>query len=130
MLGCDNSVSDKNLVYVPLLEVDQLLAPRPVLFENPKAGLWLDPRLPAQYEAGHIPGAISMPFPTMLTVAKSQLQGQGAIIVYDTNYDDILGKAGAKRLMELGIKNVYNLQGGLDVWQKAGHPIVTGPNPN
>ncbi len=132
LVGCNQGISDKNLKYVPLLEVDQLLHPQGSLFHAPVAGIWVDPRLAKSYEEGHIPGALNIPFPEMLNAAKQELgEGKyGAIIVYDTNYDDILGKAGAKRLMEMGFKEVYNLQGGLEAWKQAGHPVVTGPNPN
>ncbi|MDA0803147.1 MAG: rhodanese-like domain-containing protein [Planctomycetota bacterium] len=130
--GCGNNISDKNLKYIPLIEVDQLLHPRGSLFHAAVPGVWVDPRLTKSYVEGHIPGAISIPFPEMLTVADQELGGgkYGAIIIYDTNYDDILGKSGAKRLMEMGFKEVYNLQGGLEAWKQAGHPLVTGPNPN
>lgn len=127
--ACSGGISDKSLTYIPPIEVDQVLHPPATLFTHPEPGVWVDPRLKAAYEAGHIPGAINIPFPEMLDTAKQLLAGDGSIIVYDTNYDDILGKAGAKRLLEMGFKNVYNLQGGLEAWKQQGHPVVTGPNP-
>jgi len=43
-----------------------------------------------------------------------------------TDYDDVMAKAAAKRLLELGYREVYCILGGLKGWQADGNPVATG----
>ena len=79
------------------------------------------------YEAGHIPGAISLPFPMIEQDHKSYLRNAGTIVVYDTDWDDVIAVSASKRLMELSYKEVFTLRGGLEAWVADGNPVEKGP---
>ena len=46
----------------------------------------------------------------------SHVVNAATIIVYDTDWNDVIGVSASKRLMELGHSNVYTLQGGIEAW--------------
>ena len=88
--------------------------------------LWLDPRTPAEYAAGHIPQAKNIPFPEIERTHEVSCKGYDMFIVYDTDYDDVMSKAAAKRMIELRYSNVYCILGGLKAWKADGNPVATG----
>ena len=94
--------------------------------KEPIKVLWIDPRTTAEFEKGHIPQATSLPFPEIEKKHEVACKGFDAYIVYDTDYDDVMAKAAAKRLLELGYTKVYCILGGLKAWQADGNPVATG----
>jgi 3-mercaptopyruvate sulfurtransferase SseA len=127
--GCGRSTSDRDLVYRRPNEVVELANTPTGAFGAggvPRV-LWLDPRTPAQFAEGHIPQATNIPFPEIERTHEATCRGFEMFIVYDTDYDDVLSKAAAKRLMELGYKNVYSLLGGLKAWKSEGYPVEKSP---
>lgn len=97
----------------------------------------LDVRTPAEYKLGHIEGAILIPLrnvkaqdPDLLPdeeLLPARLKelpcGKSTkILVYCK-----VGKRGAEAsslLADVGYKNVYNINSGIDEWVKEGYPIV------
>ena len=124
-VACTRSTSDRDLVYKRPNELVELANTPSGAFGSrglPKV-LWLDPRTTKEFEAGHIPQATSIPFPDIERTHEATCRGFDLYIVYDTDYDDVMAKAAAKRLMELGYKPVYNMLGGLKAWEVDGYPI-------
>lgn len=131
--GCTHSTSDRDLVYRQPGEAIALAAETKGTFSSePLKVLWLDPRTPAEFEKGHIPQATNVPFPDIEKTHEVAFKGVDAFIVYDTDYDDVMAKAAAKRLMELGRpkKSVYVLKGGVKAWRRDGFPVETGQGPD
>jgi rhodanese-related sulfurtransferase len=125
--GCQTSTSDKDLVYRKPGEAVSLAAEtRGAFRKEPVKVLWIDPRTPAEFAKGHLPQAVNLPFPEIEKQHEVACKGFDAYIVYDTDYDDVMAKAAAKRLIELGYRNVYCILGGLKAWQADGNPVVTG----
>jgi rhodanese-related sulfurtransferase len=126
--ACQNTTSDRDLVYRKPSEAVELASKRTGPFGGgePVKVLWLDPRTPAEFEKGHIPQAKNIPFPEIEKTHEVACKGYEAFIVYDTDYDDVMAKAAAKRLLELGYKKVYCIVGGLKAWQTDGNPVATG----
>jgi rhodanese-related sulfurtransferase len=123
--GCTKSTSDRDLVYRRPSELVELANTSGGAFGSrglPKV-LWLDPRTTKEFEAGHIPQATSIPFPDIERTHEATCRGYDMYFVYDADYDDVMAKAAAKRLMELGYKPVYNMLGGLKAWEVDGFPI-------
>ena len=125
-LGCDRKTSDKNLVFVDPYRAVEVMNQPGSIFEKPKAATFVDPRPRIDYVREHIPGAINLPFEDMTLEAQTYLGKYQILVVYDTDYDDIICRAASKRLMELGFDNVYSLEGGLKAWKKAGNEVNTG----
>jgi 3-mercaptopyruvate sulfurtransferase SseA len=102
--------------------------------------LIVDVRSPEKFAAGHIPGAINIPF-TELTKDNPMLGGAegrslipsfgtsslNPIVVYSFSWTDALSHGAAKKLMRLGYAKdrIYDFRGGLDFWQKSGGNVTT-----
>ncbi len=126
--GCSTKTSDLDLRYLNPFQAIEKTNATPGLFEHDVRTAWVDPRTPEQYAAEHIPGAISLPFPRIPSEAATVLKGYDQFVVYDTDYDDTIGKAAAKRLMEEGFKDVFSLEGGLKAWKRDGNPVEKSAN--
>ena len=127
--GCSNKTSDRNLKFVSSSAAIELLAQPTGAFgsQGNRVNVWLDPRTEEEYAKAHIPNAISMPFPEIELDYKSRLLNAGTIIVYDTDWNDVIGVSASKRLMELGHSDVYTLKGGLEAWIADGQPTASAP---
>ncbi|MFM1804807.1 MAG: hypothetical protein RL136_1686 [Planctomycetota bacterium] len=125
--GCTHATSDRDLVYRQPAEVIAIAAETKGAFvKEPVRVLWLDPRTPAEFAKGHIPQATNIPFPEIERTHEVACKGYDAFIVYDTDYDDVMARAAAKRLLELGYRKVYCVVGGLKAWQADGNPVTVG----
>jgi len=85
----------------------------------------IDTRSEAQYQTGHICGAISFPHRRMTTETLSVLDKEK---VYVTYYDGIGcngSTKGAWKLASAGFR-VKELIGGLDFWRRDHHPVTQG----
>jgi hypothetical protein len=130
-VGCTRSTSDRDLVYRKPFELIELANTPGGAFGAgalPKV-LWLDPRSPKAFAAGHVPQATNIPFPEIERTHEVSCRGYEMYFVYDTDYDDVLAKASAKRLLELGYKNVYCMLGGLKAWRSDGNEVMSSPTP-
>ena len=129
LLGCDIKTSDRDLVFLDPPSAVEKMHPRTGMFEKAVVSCWVDPRSADDYAKGHISGAISAPLAEMTETAAARLAGHNLFVVYGDAFQDALAKAGAKRLLELGFKNVYVLEGGIRAWQKDGYTLVNGTEP-
>jgi len=127
--ACSGGTSDRDLQFVTSLEAMQILEQKTGAFGSmgDTVNVWLDPRTLEEYEEGHVPGAISLPFPEIEQSYESRLRSAASIVVYDTNWNDVIAVSASKRLMELGHSNVYTLKGGLEAWIADGQSIAKGP---
>ena len=127
--GCAKEYSDRDIVFLDVEQARTLVEHDEVsLFSEPKKNTWLDPRTAEKYSAGHIPGAISMPYRDVATKWE-ELKSYGFIVVYGNTYNDPLADAMSKTLMELGLEDVRTLHGGLEAWTNAGNPVTKGRRP-
>lgn len=121
--ACTNKGSDKSLQNVSLSEGQKLAAGERGLLGKNKSGAWVDARTKADYDAGHIPGAISLPFEKVSTdfdIVKSY----SVIIIYGAEYNDARAKSMAKRLRELlPDADIRWFDGGVRAWTAAGNPL-------
>ena len=128
LAGCSNKTSDRNLRWITAFQgIDMLGKPTGAFGSRGETvNIWLDPRTPTEYAEGHIPGAVSLPFPMIEQDHETLLLNAGAIVVYDTDWDDVIAVSASKRLMELGYSQVYTLRGGLESWRADGNAVDTG----
>lgn len=106
----------------------QLIIPLPEAFRlhEQKRALFIDVRSPAEYQEGHIQGAINVP----LSQAESQLlpaldgvPDSAIVITYCDGDHCNLSKELAIMIESFGFTNVKVLVNGWSVWKKAGYPI-------
>ena len=123
--GCKTKTSDRNLVVVDPAQAQEAMVGKGGLFGGgaPPRAVYLDPREPAVYAKSHIKGAINVPFPQIESRYSRELKDYDVIVVYDSDYSDIIAKAASKRLQELGQKDVLTLKGGLKAWIRDGYPV-------
>jgi rhodanese-related sulfurtransferase len=92
--------------------------------------LYLDARPVEDFERAHIKGAISFPYPVLEDPDAARvdaLKTKGVpIVTYCDGGRSRFGEMMAKLLTELGVKNVTNLEGGLEAWRSQGGEIETG----
>ncbi|MCP3859865.1 MAG: rhodanese-like domain-containing protein [Phycisphaeraceae bacterium] len=130
--GCTQKTSDRDLQPVTPAEAVNLAAKGGGgLFSSDARAAWVDPRSPARFDTAHIPSAINLYFGSgdFENDSLVALKDRSPVIVYGTDYQDILADAASKRLIELGIKDVYTLRGGLLQWAKDGND-VDGTDPD
>lgn len=123
--ACKTKTNDRKLSIVEPTQAEQEMMGRSGLFggNKPVRGVYLDPRDEDAYRKCHIKGAINVPFPDIETLYSSKLADYDLIIVYDTDYSDIMAKAASKRLQELGHRDVLTLKGGVKAWARDGYPV-------
>lgn len=126
VISCNTTTSDRDLVYLDSYSAIKMLNQPAGVFSKAKTSVFIDPRRREEYAQKHIAGAISLPFEDMTLEAQGLLESYDILVVYDTDYDDVLAKAASKRLLELDFKAVYTLEGGLKAWEKAGNEVQTG----
>ncbi len=100
-----------------------LLEPKPYAakLESTPDKIILDVRTPDEFKEGHIPGAINIDWNGNDFNSKvSELDKNKPVFLYC--YGGGRSAAGAKALKKKGFTNVYDLEGGMAAWRKAGLP--------
>lgn len=84
--------------------------------------LILDVRTPEEYAAGHVPGAINIPY-THLPARISEIADAGDkdIVVYCAV--GVRAERGAKRLRANGFKHLLHLEGDMKAWEEKKRPL-------
>lgn len=105
-----------------------------LLLENHEPILLVDVREPAEYEGGHIPGAIAIPRGLLEGAADPQSKHREdelcaardkTVIVYcESGGRSALA---ADVLQYMGFTRVRSLAGGCILWEAEGYPLITGP---
>ena len=88
----------------------------------------IDARSRDAYSAGHIPGAISFPHREMDSETTARLDRSKVYVVYCDGIGCNASTKGAYKLARLGFRT-KELLGGLDWWQRDGHPVVASVEP-
>ena len=94
----------------PLMTAEELI-------ERQRAGepvTTIDARIPAQYEKGHVDGAVSIPHAELRGAA--ELLDKEAVVVTYCN-KGTTGNAAQNILIQKGFKRVYNLSGGMNQYR-------------
>ena len=107
----------------------QMQLPAVKKFFDAGAAVFVDARDPGEFQSGHIPGAISMPYDEVITdpARLEAFQAGGkAIIVYCGGGTCELSMNLGFRLVEIGQKKVLVFMGGWPEWQAAGYPVAKG----
>jgi rhodanese-related sulfurtransferase len=91
--------------------------PRPVL---------IDVRERVQYDQGHLPGAISVPFEEFKARVESlKLPKDDVVVLYGA--DDTRVRETTKHLYQSGYHGGLTLKGGIEAWKAAGQTVAKPP---
>jgi len=97
------------------------------------SAIFLDARPAAEYKEAHIPRALNFyadEFDTFAPIVLPQLRDKDReIVAYCHGVSCELSIHLAKRLSELGYRNVKVFFGGWPEWKKAGYPVTQGETP-
>lgn len=96
-----------------------------VLYGKIRAGdapLVVDVRTPEEYAAGHVPGALNIPFDQMRGRATEIASGKKSGVVLYCHSGRRAGIA-AKTLEERGFGRVDLLEGNMPGWERDGYPV-------
>ncbi len=97
------------------------------------ANIFIDARAKAEYDQGHIPGAIPLPsgeFDKYYAMYKSQIKKAKNLISYCHGAGCKLSEKTAEQLYKThGFKNVTVFFGGWPQWTQNNLPVETGPEP-
>lgn len=126
LFGCQKETSDAKIAYMDVAKAKDRLSK-----ESARKDIAvLDARSKADYDAGHIPGAVYMT-PAALPVAEGKVgSGEVALIdkdlilIYGSDAGSQLPRAMAKRLHMLSYDDVYVLQGGIREWIRLGGEVT------
>ncbi len=126
VVGCQNTVSDAKIAYMDVAKAKSRLAKE----SDRKDIAVLDARSRADYDAGHIPGAIYMTASALPVKEGTTGSGELAladkdlILVYGSDAGSQLPRVMAKRLLMLSYDDVYVLQGGMREWIRLGGDVT------
>jgi len=129
LAGCTSPrTSDRDIVFVNNEEASAALEPRSRTLRlggSRKHGIFIDPRTRGEFIAGHIPGALHVPFERLRDRA-GELTEWEPLIVYGPDATSPLAVAASKVLLELGHRDVRTLRTGFRGWRDAGLDVATG----
>ena len=82
----------------------------------------LDVRTPKEFAAGHIPGAVNVDWNAADFASKAAVLDKSKTYLVHCAVGGRSAKASDK-MTALQFTNVYNLEGGIKAWEKAGKPV-------
>jgi len=85
----------------------------------------VDCRPVADYAAGHIPGAVNLPYASLSQDSTASLSTDATYVIYDAGLFDNACTKSALRMATLGFR-VKEMMGGLAGWRAEGHPVAIG----
>jgi rhodanese-related sulfurtransferase len=132
-----NAVSPRRIPYItppPKQHAESEFIPLADAYERWRSGsvLFLDAREPADYQAGHIPNAFSLPadaFNDHFPNVAPYLTPDSLIICYCDGEACDLSHRLAAMLQLQGFKNTRVLKNAWTAWRTAGYPTNTGAQP-
>jgi rhodanese-related sulfurtransferase len=128
LTGCESGTTDRDIK--PLTAGDALrLYESAAKSPRKRVVLFVDPRSPDEFRAGHIPEARNLLLSDVpLNAARNpDISAYGTIVVYGNNPASFVAKGVTKRLIANGYDGVKYFPGGLTEWVQIGGPIVKEP---
>jgi rhodanese-related sulfurtransferase len=122
--------SDRDVVFLSSRDVVSLIGTG--VGQPPEGAadvILIDARAERHFNAGHIPGAVSLLLGESL-VDHPRLSRKKRIIVYGEHSNDARAKAMSKKLIENGYDRTVMFDEGVQGWVELGYPLVTIDQPS
>ena len=103
-------------IKIKMLSLEQLLE----MMENKESFKLVEVLEEKSYREKHLPSAINIPLSKLDELAEKMLNKDEKIVVYCASYKCKASTNAARRLLDLGFKNVYDFKGGKKLWELAG----------
>jgi len=81
---------------------------------------WIDVREPAEWRQGRIPGAVLVPLNSLLVSPRQHLSGDNVVFYCAQG---IRSAVACEVAAAIGLRRIYNLEGGIQEWEAQGNPI-------
>ena len=91
--------------------------------QRESAPLVLDVRTAAEFDAGHVPGAVNIPH-SALASRIGELPLDNGVVVYCMKGPR--ARLGENTLREAGVERILHLDGGFNAWRESGLPVSSG----
>jgi rhodanese-related sulfurtransferase len=119
----------KSLVDAANAAVDRLSVDEAALLAGQDGMVFVDVREPAEWQAGHVPGAVHVPRgllefkadPSLPAAHEKALDPAKKLVVYCASGGR--SALAAKTLKDMGYPDVVNMTGGFGTWSQAGKPV-------
>ncbi|MCL4221802.1 MAG: rhodanese-like domain-containing protein [Phycisphaerales bacterium] len=118
----EKRVDDSDITFIDLTQLRALMDEDR---GNPDRLVIIDPRIPGDYSAGHIPGAVNIRLTDVQrnTGRDPAISRHDYIVVYGNDPGSAIAKGMAKELLHRRYSKVRWFQGGLAEWRKAGFRV-------
>ncbi len=125
MSGCkgQSKTTDRDITVIEIEQFVEMIEHQGE-WEKKAPTVVVDVRSVTEYNAGHIPGALSIPV-AELRADDPVLTEAHNIVVYGSGLMDYLSAAAFKKLVAQGYENVYDFRSGAWMWQRQGRKLVT-----
>lgn len=90
------------------------------LMQQPEHPLILDVREPAEFEAGHVPGAVNVPLGQVGAWARDRAKDDPVLVICQSGRRSLRA---SEELAAQGFTRVTNVEGGFRAWQDRGLPV-------
>jgi rhodanese-related sulfurtransferase len=134
-VGCEKNITDSDIEPAGYAEVQGLIEDAREK-KNPDLVLLIDPRSPAEFARGYIPGARNIQideFPSNLNESRQgripAYEKYEYIVVYGNDPASGSAKAMVKRLLANEYDSVFWFRGGILEWVKSGNKLEFPPAP-
>lgn len=81
---------------------------------------WIDVREPAEWQQVRIPGAVLVPLNSLLVSPRQYINGD-RVVFYCAQ--GIRSAVACEVAAAVGLNQIYNLEGGIQVWADRGYPV-------
>ncbi len=99
---------------------ERVTADRGKALYDDKTTVWIDVREPNEWNAGRIPGSTLVPLNTLLLSPRQHLTKDNVVFYCAQG---IRSAVACEVAAAIGLKKIYNLEGGIQDWQSKGYPV-------
>lgn len=122
----ERKVDNTDIQFIDLTQLRVLMSED---LDNPNRLVLIDPRIPADFSAAHIPGAENLRLPDVqkYTGRDPAIDRHDYIVVYGDDPGSAVAQGMTKTLLSRRYSKVRMFAGGMAEWKKAGFAVQSSP---